>query len=177
MRKITPVVGLLVGALLLALPDGWACGDKFLVIGRGVRSQRTRGAVQHAAILAYLDGAGRLNAALRGLKLEKDLRLAGHTLRPVASAAELREEVRSGRYDILLADISEMVGLEPEVGAAPGRPFLLPMIYNATGEELAEAEGQYECVMRSPSTRKDYLAVIDEAMTQRKKQEKARRAR
>jgi len=177
MRKITPVVGLLAGALLLAVPDSWACGDKFLVIGRGVRSQRTRGAVQHAAILAYLDGAGRLNAAMRELKLEKDLRLAGHTLRPVASAAELREEVRSGRYDILLADISEMVGLEPEVGAAPGGPFLLPMIYNATGEELAEAQAQYECVMKSPSTRKDYLAVIDEAMTQRKKQEKARRAR
>jgi hypothetical protein len=31
--------------------------------------------------------------------------------------------------------------------------------------------------MKSPSTRKDYLAVIDEALTQRKKQEKARRAR
>lgn len=177
MRKVTPAVGFLGVALLLAVPELWACGDKFLVIGRGVRSQRTRGAVQHAAILAYQDSAGRLQAAMREPNLEKDLRMAGHTLRPIASAAELREALRFGRYDIVLVDISEIGGLETELTGAPGQPFLLPMIYNATGEELAEAQVQYECVMKSPSTRKDYLAVIDEAMTQRKKQEKARGAR
>jgi hypothetical protein len=175
MRKIAPVLALAVSTLVLGAADTSACGDKFLVIGRGVRSQRMRGASQHAAILAYLDGEGRLQTAMHQLNLEKDLKLAGHTLRSVATPAELRDAMRSGRYDILLADISEMVALEPEAGTAPGRPVLLPMIYNATGQELAEAETQFACVMRSPSTRKDYLAVIDEAMRQRRKQEQARR--
>ena len=41
-----------------------------------------------------------------------------------------------------------------------------------TGEELAEAEKEWSCVMKSPSTNKHYLAVIDEAMVLKKKERK-----
>jgi len=175
MREIAPLLALTLASVLPWGPEASACGDKFLVIGRSVRSQRMRGAVQHAAILAYLDRGGRLQAAMTQLSLEKDLRLAGHTLRSVSAPDELSQAVRSGKYDILLADISEMVGLEPEVGTAANRPVLLPMIYNATGQELSDAEAQFACVMRSPSTRKDYLAVIEEAMTQRRRSQQGMR--
>ena len=175
MRWIPAGLGLVAGALLLAGSEAHACGDKFLVIGRSVRSQRAHGAVQRASILVYLDAGGRLQAAMKELQLESNLRLAGHTLRSVESRAELDEQARSGRYDILLADISEMVALEGEVGSSPARPVLLPVIYNPTGEELAEAEAEFSCVVRSPSTKKHYLAVIDDAMVQRKKQAQSRK--
>ena len=168
MRKI--LLGLvLAGVALPGAREAGACGDKFLVIGRGVRQQRAQGAVQRASILLYLDGQAHLQAALTESKLESNLKLAGHRLRSAQGPSELAESLASGKYDIVLADISEMAALEQAVGSASRRPFLLPVIYNPTGEELAEAEAEFSCVMRSPSTKKHYLAVIDEAMVLQKK--------
>ncbi len=163
---------LLAGAALLMARDAGACGDKFLVIGRGVRQQRAQGAVQRASILLYRDVEGRLQAALREQKVEVHLKLAGHTLRSVEGRSQLTEQLASGKYDIVLASLSEMTAIEQAVGSGPTRPFLLPVIYNPTGEELKEAEAEFSCVMSSPSTKKHYLAVIDEAMVLRKKEKK-----
>ncbi len=69
----------------------------------------------------------------------------------------------------MLADISEMTALEQAVGSSPRSPHLLPVIHNATGEELEQAKAEFSCVLSSPSTQKHYLAVIDEAMVLRKK--------
>lgn len=164
------VLGLvLAGGALLVGREAGACGDKFLVIGRGVRQQRAQGAMLRASILLYLDAPGHLRAALTESKLESNLKLAGHRLRSTEGRSALAENLASGKYDIVLADISEMAAIEQAVGSGSARPFLLPVIYNPTGEELAEAEKEFSCVMRSPSTKKHYLAVIDEAMVLRKK--------
>lgn len=162
----------LAGGALLAAREAGACGDKFLVIGRGVRQQRAQGAVQRASILLYLDSRGELERTLREEKVEANLKLAGHTLRSVASRSELTERLASGKYDIVLVSLSDIPAVEQAVGSGPARPFLLPVIHNPTGEELAEAESEYSCVMRSPSTKKHYLAVIDEAMALKKKERK-----
>ncbi len=171
MRKILLGLVLAVSAVCGAREAG-ACGDKFLVIGRGVRQQRAQGAVHAASILLYLDAKGQLDAALREEKVETHLKLAGHKLRSVASRAELAERLASGTYDIVLASLTEMTAVEQAVRSGPARPFLLPVIYNPTGDELAQAEAEFSCVMRSPSTKKHYLAVIDEAMVLKKKEKK-----
>jgi hypothetical protein len=156
-----------------AAAEARACGDKLLVIGRHPRSQRAHGAVQRASILVLLDGRGQLHEALREMRLERDLQLAGHRLRMV-STANLVEQVRSGDYDILMADISEAGALPPELLAAPGSPTLLPVIVNATGDEWAEAEATFSCVRRSPSVGKHHLTVIEKLMRQRQAQARAR---
>lgn len=171
MRRIVLGLLLMMGALLVVREAG-ACGDKFLVIGRGVRQQRAQGAVQRASILLYRDAQGQLDAALREQKVETHLKLAGHTLRSVDGRSQLIERLASGRYDIVLASLSEMAAVEQALGSSPTRPFLLPVIHNPTGEELAQAETDFSCVMSSPSTKKHYLAVIDEAMVLRKKEKK-----
>jgi hypothetical protein len=156
-----------------AAAEARACGDKLLVIGRHPRSQRAHGAVQRASILVLLDGRGQLHEALREMRLERNLQLAGHRLRMV-STANLVEQVRSGDYDILMADISEAGALPPELLAAPGSPTLLPVIVNATGDEWAEAEATFSCVRRSPSVGKHHLTVIEKLMRQRQAQARAR---
>jgi len=168
MRKILLSLMLAGGALLGAREAG-ACGDKFLVIGRGVRQQRLQGAVRRASILLYLDAQGHLQSALAESKLESNLKLAGHRLHSAQGRSQLAESLASGKYDIILADISEVPALEQVVGSGGARPFLLPVIYNSTGDELAEAKAEFSCVMNSPSTSKHYLAVIDEAMVLQRK--------
>jgi len=168
------------GALFLAgtffLVDGMAsaCGDKLLVLGRHVRSQRAYGAVQRASILVFLDDRGELEAALREMRLQRDLQLAGHRLKVVSTTGELVDQVRSGDHDILMADISEAGALPPGLLTAPGSPTLLPVIVNATGDEWAEAEATFSCVRRSPSAGKHHLIVIEKVMRQRQAQARAR---
>ena len=167
MRRLLLGLGL-AATTLLAGGDALGCGDKFLVVGRGVRAQRLGGAVHHASILIYVSPKGGLDAALRETGLDRDLRLAGHKVRAVADRRQLDAALASGKQDIVLAGIADMTALEPLVGAAPTRPSLLPIIYNPTGEELEAAQGEYRCVMRSPSTQQGYLAVIEDAMKQRR---------
>jgi hypothetical protein len=170
MRTVARGLGFWVAASLLAGP-GLACGDKLLVVdGRRVRSQRAHGAIQRASILVYADPQGHLQAAIHDTSLGRDLELAGHTVRLASSRDEVNREIRAGNYDVLLADISQIIELDPELLNEPGSPFLLPVIVNATGEEWAEAAARYQCIRRSPSTDKHYLAVIEEVMTERREQ-------
>lgn len=163
------LLGMAMMSAALAAGDALACGDKFLVIGRSVRAQRMNGAVHHASILMYVSPSGGLEAAIRETGLDRELRLAGHKVRSVSQPQDLDSALAAGGYDLVLAGISEMIALEPRIGAAPSRPGLLPIIYNPTGEELAAAKREYRCVMRSPSTQQGYLAVIEDAMMQRQK--------
>jgi len=96
-------------------------------------------------------------------------RAAGHRLQAAEGRAQLGEGLASGRYDIVIAPLSETPALELALRDSPTRPFLLPVIHNPTGKELAEAQAEWSCVMRSPSTKKHYLAVIEDAMVLRQK--------
>lgn len=175
MRKILVAAVALAGCLDGV--NGLACGDKFLVIGRGPRSQRTKGAVQKAVILMYMDPRSELPAAIKEQGLESDLKLAGHKVRVVADRRSVGDELLSQRYDIVLAGLADMESLELQVGSAPARPTLLPIVYNPTDDELEAARRRYACVMRSPSKRQGYLAVIDDAMVLRQKRARATPAR
>jgi hypothetical protein len=154
------------GCLLADAGAALACGDKLLVLGRHVRSQRARGAIQRGSILVLLDQAGQLQAALRATDFGRDLELAGHRVRLVWSVRELGNEIGSGGYDIVIADIADVAALGPELAAAPGGPVLLPVVVNTTGDEWSEAAARFSCIRRSPSAGKHYLAVIEEALAQ-----------
>jgi hypothetical protein len=144
-----------------------ACGDKLLVLGQRVRSQRAHGAARRGSVLVFLDASGQLQGALREMRLGRDLELAGHRLQEVSTPDDLVEQIRSGAHDVLLADISEVGAFETEL-LAPGSPTLLPVVVNATGDEWAEAEARYSCIRRSPSAGKHYLAVIEEVLAERR---------
>ena len=153
----------------LAGAEAYACGDKFLVIGRGVRAQRAKGAVHRASILMYFDPRTELAAAIKETHLETDLKLAGHRIRSLQGPGDLEAALASGDYDIVLVAVADMKALDSRAGVAASRPILLPILYDPTPEEQAAAERQYRCVMRSPSKKQHFLAVIDDAMVLRSK--------
>jgi uncharacterized protein YbjT (DUF2867 family) len=142
------------------------------VIGRGVRQQRAQGAAHRASILLHFDARGELEAALDEQGVERHLKLAGHRLARAESRAQLAERLAGGGYDIVVAALSERAAVESALGDGAGRALMLPVIHNPTGEELAQAQSEWSCVMRSPNTKKHYLAVIEEAMLLRHKREK-----
>lgn len=169
MKKV--LLGLVSLACVSAMGgDVLACGDKLVIVGRGIRAKGVKGAPQRAAILLYADAGGSLRAALEEGHLRKDLERAGHRLRSVGTREELKSALGTGSYDLLFADFKSAALVEGDAKAAASKPTVLPTLFNPTESELAAASQQYKCVLRSPRDQKHYISVVNEALALRAKE-------
>jgi len=144
------------------------CGDKLVLLGRGIRFQRMLAAKHPASILVYLNPGSGISSADREYQLRPLLKLAGHKSHSVATAAELTREVDSGTYDLILLDYSDAAALEKQLTAAKGKPALIPVMYNPSPDQRAAAEKEYSCLLTPTRKNYDLLKVIDEAMVTRR---------
>jgi hypothetical protein len=160
MRRAVAFSLVSVGALLLCGSETWACGDKFLVVGRGVRYQRVHPAMRPASILIYMNPSSHVPAAAKEIQLESGLKQAGHKVETVADSASLDGALKSAKYDLVLADIADSAALEKK--AETGKTVVVPVLFHPTADELAAAQKQYGCAMKATS--QDYLSAIDEAL-------------
>ena len=118
-------VGLLVVVLALGMTaDLLACGDKFLIGGRGTRYQRPKNA-RAASVLIYADAASAVTATLKKAKVESLLKLEGHRATKVQTLDELSTIVSSGRYDVILTANSTSSDVQKLLPAAPGAAIVV----------------------------------------------------
>src|SRR5258705_12288653 len=134
--------------------DAFGCGDKLVVVGRGLKASRGMGAPHRASILLYADPYGSLPAALEEGHLRRDLERAGHRLRTATSREEFDTALGTGNYDLILADLKAAPLLESAARAAASRPTVLPTLFKPSDAELAAASRQYACVVKSPGEQK-----------------------
>jgi hypothetical protein len=167
MRKsLAALLGVLAGVFLVSQPV-LACGDKLVLLGRGIRFQRMLATKHPASILVYLNPAAGISAADKEYQFRSLLKLAGHKPLAVKSAAEFATELGSGKYDVVLADYSDAPALEKEIREAKAKPALIPVVYNPTAEQRKAAEKQYECLIAPAKKNYDLLSVVDQAMVSR----------
>jgi len=117
-----------------------------------------------ATILVYLNPGSGISAADREYQLRSLLKLAGHKPLAVASATEFTRELGSGKYDLVLADYSDVASLGKEVQAAKPKPGMIPVMYNPSADQRAAAEKEYSCLVTPAKKNYDLLKVIDQAM-------------
>ena len=166
MRKSAFALGALAAFLCLGQPL-FACGDKLVLLGRGIRFQRMIATKHPATILVYLNPSAGISGADKEYQLRSLLKFAGHKPRAVSSAAELTTELGSGKYDLVLADYSDAPALEKEVHAAKASPALIPVVYNPSANQRAAAEKEYSCLIAPAKKNYDLLTVVDQAMVSR----------
>ena len=167
MRKsLLALFGVLAG-VLLASQSVLACGDKLVLLGRGIRFQRMLATKHPASILVYLNPTAGISAADKEYELRSVLKLAGHKPRAVTNAAELTTELGSGKYDVVLVDYADAATLEKEVETSKAKPALIPVVYNPTASQRAAAEKQYSCLITPAKKNYDLLGVVDQAMVSR----------
>lgn len=111
------------GAVVVILAVGmtgdlFACGDKFLVGGRGTRYQRPKNA-RAASVLIYADPASAVAASLKKAKVESLLKLEGHKATKVQTLDQLSTVVSSGRFDVILTANSDSASVQRLVAANP----------------------------------------------------------
>jgi ABC-type amino acid transport substrate-binding protein len=154
--------GAVLGAALLSGNVGLACGDKLLVMGRGVRFQRAY--AHHQANLVIYSSGTQSGSILTNSKLQTTLKHAGHKLQMVEGASQLDEALKSGKVDVVLADFADVAGIARQLQSAPSKPVVLPVLGKASKAELAAAQREYKFALKASDDEIRYLTAIDEAM-------------
>ncbi|MEO8680362.1 MAG: hypothetical protein ABI665_15025 [Vicinamibacterales bacterium] len=163
------LTGVLIAAGLLTSSDLSACGEKFLIVGRGTRFQRASSARPAASILVYANPASNVPKALANVPVESVLKKAGYKPTTVSTASELESALNRGGWDLVVLDLADgqaVVGRMPVGDAAPA---LLPVAYNASGSDLANARKQFPRVLKLPTKSQSFLDAVDEALAMRPK--------
>jgi len=108
-----------------------ACGDKFLMVGRGVRFQRAYAAIHPASILLVLPQKPAKSAAILDSRLRSALKMAGHHIDLVEQPANLGDILRRSSYDIVLADQDEATAIGALAADARSKPSVLGLDHHA----------------------------------------------
>ncbi len=97
-RSVMLVVALVLGVSTW-YPAALACGDKFLMVGRGAKFQRVYASVHPGKILIFARPSTDPKAAIRDPQLHKALRQAGHAVSVIEDWAllESRTQDRTDR--------------------------------------------------------------------------------
>jgi hypothetical protein len=158
--------------VFLALGTSWgcctdllACGDKFLVPGRGVRYGGWPPVREAAAILIFVRPGSALEATFTSSRVEATLRSAGYRPTLVKTPRQFSEALVSGAWDVVVVDLADAGGLS-QAGASSG-PLVLPVAYDVTRASLAEAKRMYRRVLAEPAKSRPFVDAVDALIARR----------
>ena len=101
------------------------CGDKLLVLGRGIRLEALLGN-RPAKILAYQHSGTRGAELIADPEFQSALKSAGYQFRVVRDIEELEVALRLGKYDLVVADVADASAVAPPIRSVAGAPALVP---------------------------------------------------
>lgn len=157
-----------------------ACGEKLLVLGRGIRFQ-SRHTPRAASVLLYVPQTA--SGRLADPNLESALTEAGHGVRAVTTTADLERVLTTDAYDVVLANITEAAEIERVRAVTDRHAVVLPAVYlvppsdrSARGQmkvDRDQASKAYGVVIEVPGRPGHYCAAVDKAMELKLKRERA----
>ena len=164
MRRILPGFVVVLGILCVGSSRTDACWDKSLGIGRGINFQRLLAGSRPAAVLIYHRPDSVALAAAKTSQLQTQLTKAGHKSYSVENMAQVTEALKTGTYDLVVADLADAASLKQQIEGSPSKPVLIPVASKQTKAELAAAQKQYKYMVKNPRDLDQYLFAIYEAM-------------
>ncbi len=161
MRGPTVLLGLVLLGLLVVEAIASACGDKLMLV-MGSRFSQINPS-HPAAILVYA-GQSASATLMRSFQSQPAFRKAGYRFQLVEDSAGLDNALKAGKYDVVVADVSEASDLSQQVSAAASKPVLLPVAFKASKQEQSAALKKYHCLLKAPGNTDNYMDAIDHAM-------------
>jgi hypothetical protein len=156
---------LLLGGIVVSEPL-LACGEKFLIPGRGSRFQRAAPKRTAASILIYANPSLNLPKALQNLPYDTTQRKAGYHPTTVTSRQDFDNALGRGGWDLVLVDYGDR-GAVPLRAPSAKAPTVLPVVFNATKAEEAAAKKQHPRILKAPIKSQSFLNTIDDAIAER----------
>jgi hypothetical protein len=143
-----------------------ACGDKFLVPGRGLRLELTPLARGKASVLLYSNPATPLPATLARLSVDPTLRKAGYRPTIVETADSFDSAMRQGQWDVVLLDLSDGPALGDRM--PDDAISVLAIAQNPTGQAFTIAKKRYATVLKSPTRSQAFVDALDRLVAARR---------
>ena len=147
-----------------------ACGDKFLLVGRGVTFQRAYAAIHRASILIVLPPKSVKAAAVRDSSLLTALKMAGHRVDVAQAPVNLVEALDRSRRDIVIAEQDDVAGIRLVVAgsAARARPSIVSVVEKSGPAAVpATAPSSNEFTLKAPQSLPQILNMLDDIMKAR----------
>jgi hypothetical protein len=167
MSRIAPVVVALAVGIPALSQVAQACGDKFLMVGKGARFQKAYASVYPGNIYIYARPSTSSKAAIRDPKLHKALRQAGHRVSVIEDWSLLEHALKTVAVDAVLVDVAEAAKLQPLLDSSPAHPE--PLYVAFTKDVPAPA---VVCRLKSSDAPIRYLDEIENKMKARSKKAK-----
>jgi hypothetical protein len=165
-RRVLLVVALVVVASA-AYPALQACGDKFLMVGRGAKFQRAYASVHPGKVLIFARPSTAERAAIRDPQLHRALRQAGHAVSVIEDWALLEQALKTVPVDVVLVDVAEATRVNSAIAAAPTRPQALFVAF-----PNAVPPADVVCRLKSSDRPLRYLDEVENTMKSRAKSAK-----
>jgi hypothetical protein len=140
-----------------------ACGDKFLLVGRGLAFGRAYASVYPGSILIYGQPATNPQTG----KLQQTIRKAGHRVAVVSSPADLAARLLLEQTDIVVADVTVRSDLDPQVATLASRPSVLYLVTDSAQPRMATQPADPASVVRNGEKPGRFLGVIEDIMKTR----------
>jgi hypothetical protein len=160
------------GLVFLALaalgtdPALLACGDKFLVAGRGARFQK--GGSHKLVVVIYARPASSL-AAGAAASFDKTLRRAGYHPTVASAPEELERTLKENPPGLVLADLADAGSVGKLVPSGAMAPAVVPVLANASSRELAEARRSWGVALKANAGSDSLLDAVADAIERRAK--------
>jgi hypothetical protein len=169
MSRVTALVVGVVASILVVSPVANACGDKFMMAGRGPKFQRVYASVYPGKVLIYAKPSSDRKAAILNPQLHKVLRQAGHAVTVVENWPQLEQAMTREVLDAVLVDVNDAATLAPLLKSSRGRPEAMCV---ASAGTASPAPGVV-CRLKASDGERKYLDEIEDVMKARTKLAKA----
>jgi hypothetical protein len=149
-----------------------ACGDKLLLVGRGLKFQRAYASLNPGHVLVYARATLSPNAAIRNTQLHRTLRQAGHSVSVIEDAGLFEQALRSTTVDVVLADVNEASRVASLAAASATPPEVLFVAYPSASDSRPPTG--VVCKLKPSDRALKYLDAIEDAMKVRAATRRAR---
>jgi hypothetical protein len=155
------VLAVVAGLALCSGSELLACGDKFLVTGRGTRYQRPKNA-RSANVLIYADPASGLPETVKGVPVASLLKREGHQATTVSTLDQLAALLVGGRFDVVLV-ANTVVSAVQKLLPGQDAPVMVSMCVKPAKGASAPTGS---CAVKAPAKEGSLLEAIDRAVAQ-----------
>lgn len=163
MRRL-PVAAVAPLAFTVICGLAFPCGDKLMLLVAPARSRQVFG-TRSASILAYARRDSPVKRVIEDIEMQNFIQRNGHRFFVVEDRTKLLEAVKVLKYDVMIADVSDMEILQPHLRLVLHRPMiLLPIVYEASKEQARFAQKKFRHILKAPATPEHYLEALDGAL-------------
>ena len=139
-----------------------ACGDKFLLVGRGLAFGRAYASIYPGAIVIFSGP----RTTPEHEKLQQNIRRAGHRVSLVADESALTQSLLLEQTDIIIADVAIKTALDQRIAPLTTKPSVLYLVSESDARRAAPVPADAP-LLKNKEKAGRFLTVIEDIMKQR----------